>query len=62
MHRIALSLALAASLAVPASAAAQTGIVVKRAPGLDRAERLAVRADADVKLVDTLSLPNTEVV
>jgi subtilisin family serine protease len=61
VRRISLSLALVASLALPATAAADD-IVVKRVPGLDRAERLAVRQDADVTLVDTLTLANTEVV
>jgi subtilisin family serine protease len=37
-------------------------IVVQRAPGLDRAERADVRADAEVQLEQTLSLPDTEVV
>ena len=41
---------------------AADSIIVKRAPGLDRDERLAVRADADVKLTDMLTLPDTEVV
>jgi thermitase len=45
----------------PARAQAQN-IIVKRAPGLSSAERADVRKDARVKLVDTLSLPNTEVV
>jgi subtilisin family serine protease len=61
VRRISLSLALVASLALPATAAADD-IVVKRVPGLDRSERLAVRQDADVTLVDALTLPNTEVV
>ena len=57
-----LSLALLAALALPANAMAADAIIVKRAPGLDRAERLAVRADAEVKLSDMLTLPDTEVV
>ncbi len=57
-----LSLALFAALALPANALAADAIIVKRAPGLDRDERLAVRADADVKLTDRLTLPDTEVV
>ena len=57
-----LSLALLAALALPANAMAADAIIVKRAPGLDRDERLAVRADADVKLTDMLTLPDTEVV
>jgi subtilisin family serine protease len=47
--------------ALPAPAYAQN-IIVKRAPGLSPAERADVRKDAGVKLVDTLSLTNTEVV
>jgi subtilisin family serine protease len=48
----------------PESAAAEsaTRIIVKRAPGLTAAERTDVRADAGVRLVETLSLPRTEVV
>jgi thermitase len=42
--------------------AAQADIIVKRAPGLDRAERAAVRSDAGVRLVDTLTLQDTEIV
>jgi thermitase len=45
-----------------ASAAASTRIIVKREPGLSSAERADIRADAGVRLVDTLSLPRTEVV
>ena len=56
------SLILLAALALPADALAADAIIVKRAPGLDRDERLAVRADAGVKLSDTLTLPDTEVV
>jgi thermitase len=62
VRRLTLTLTLAASLALPASASAQDEIVVKRVPGLDRAERLAVRQDADVKLVDALTIPDAEVV
>jgi thermitase len=65
-----------ALVAAPAAAQAATGapdpaaleragvqdIVVQRVPGLDRAERAEVRADADVRLHEALSLPNTEVV
>src|SRR5262249_25574572 len=47
--------------ALPACAQAQD-IIVKRAPGLTGKERADVRKDAGVKLVDTLSLPDTEVV
>jgi len=50
-----------AAVAFPARAQAQN-IIVKRAPGLSSAERADVRKDAGVKLVDTLSLPDTEVV
>ncbi len=57
-----LSLALFAAVALPANAMAADAIIVRRAPGLDRDERLAVRADADVKLTDMLTLPDTEVV
>ena len=47
--------------AFPARAQAQD-IIVKRAPGLSSAEQSDVRKDAGVRLVDTLSLPDTEVV
>ena len=57
-----LGLALFAALALPANALAADAIIVKRAPGLDRAERLAVRKDADVTLGRCCTLPNTEVV
>lgn len=59
--RLALS-AVLISLAFPAAASADDAIIVKRVDGLDRAERAAVRADAGVKLVETLPLENTEVV
>jgi thermitase len=52
---------LALGLVLPQAAAADT-IIVKRAPGLDAAERADVRADADVKLVETLALPRAELV
>ena len=52
----------AAAIAFPATARADDAIIVKRVPGLDRAERAAVRADADVTLDETLTLANTEVV
>jgi hypothetical protein len=42
-----------------ASAASTTRIIVKREPGLSAAERADIRADAGVRLVDTLSLPRT---
>src|SRR3954471_7337435 len=45
-----------------ASAAETTRIIVKRDPGLTTAEQRDIRADAGVRLVDTLSLPRTEVV
>ena len=52
VRRLTLTLALAASLALPPTALAADEIIVKRVPGLDRAERLAVRQDADVTLVE----------
>ena len=52
---------LVAALAFPAAASAQD-IIVKRVPGLDRAERLACAQDAGVTLDETLTLPDTEVV
>ncbi|MDX6724192.1 MAG: hypothetical protein QOD73_2596, partial [Solirubrobacteraceae bacterium] len=59
--------ALAASPAAPADPAALEAaglrdIVVKRRPGLDRAERAQVRADADVTLAAGMRMPDTEVV
>jgi thermitase len=56
------TLALLALALIPASAAADTRIVVKRDRGLTSAERAEIRADADVRLVETTSLPQTEVV
>jgi subtilisin family serine protease len=52
------------ALLVPEGAAAEpaTRIIVKREPGLTAAERADLRADAGVRLVETLSLPRTEVV
>jgi thermitase len=49
---------------VPSAAAANptTQIIVKRAPGLTAAERADIRADADVRFVEPLPLPRTEVV
>ena len=49
---------------LPASALADetTQIIVKREPGLTAAERADIRADAGRALVETLSLPRTEVV
>ena len=45
-----------------AAAESTTRIIVKREPGLTAAERADVRADAGVRLVETLRLPSTEVV
>src|SRR4051812_26171047 len=59
------SLVMAAVLlfAIPATARAAEGdIIVQRAPGLDGAERQALRADAGVKLVEPLPLERTELV
>src|SRR5687768_12458349 len=55
-------LALLALAVLPASAVADTRIIVKREPGLTTAERADIRADADVRFVRDLSLPQTEVV
>src|SRR4051794_10206239 len=69
-------LALAAVLVLPAGARADdaaptagaleragvTDIIVKRAPGLDSAERADLRAEADVRLAAPLRLADTEVV
>jgi subtilisin family serine protease len=50
-------------LIVPASAQAAEGdIIVKRAPGLDGAERAELRADAGVELVSPLGVERTELV
>ena len=57
-----LLLTLLAAIAFPAAARADDAIIVKRAPGLDQAERAAVRADAGVTLDEPLTLPDTEVV
>jgi subtilisin family serine protease len=58
-----LVMAAALFLVVPASARAAEGdIIVQRAPGLSGAERQALRADAGVKLVETLPLERTELV
>ncbi len=56
-----LALVVLAFAALPASAQAQE-IIVKRAHGLSSRERSDLRKDAGVKLVDTLALPDTEVV
>jgi subtilisin family serine protease len=53
---------LVAALAFPAVAAADDAIVVKRVPGLDRAERADLRADAGVRLEAALPLRDTELV
>src|SRR3954453_14554905 len=52
------------ALLLPASASAEqaTRIIVRHDPGLSSAERRDIRADADVRLVDRLPLPRTEVV
>ena len=52
------------ALLLPASASAEqaTRIIVKRDAGLSASEQRDIRADAGVRLVDTLSLPRTEVV
>ena len=50
-------------LVIPATAQAAEGdIIVQRAPGLDRAERVDLRQDAGVELVQTLPLARTELV
>ncbi|HET9740836.1 MAG TPA: S8 family serine peptidase [Solirubrobacteraceae bacterium] len=45
-----------------AAAATGTGIIVKRDAGLTAAERADIRADADVRFVESLPLPRTELV
>src|SRR3954471_5292669 len=50
------------ALLLSAPAAARAEIIVKREPGLSRADRAELRADASVKLVETLPLARTEVV
>ncbi|MDA0168187.1 S8 family serine peptidase [Solirubrobacter taibaiensis] len=62
MRRIATLTILLGAFACPAVAQADDAIIVQRVPGLDGAQRADVRSDAGVKLVDTLSLPDTEVV
>src|SRR5687767_5886214 len=59
-----ISLALLVLVLLPGVAAASstTQIIVKRDPGLTAAERADIRTDADVQLVESLSLPLTEVV
>jgi subtilisin family serine protease len=61
MARVLLALAAAAVLA-PAAPASASDIIVRREPGLAASQRADVRADAGARLVDRLSLPNTEVV
>jgi thermitase len=59
----ALALIAGVLIAPAASARADGGdIIVQRTAGLDRSERLDVRRDAGVTLVDALTLPDTEVV
>lgn len=61
--RIAIAIGtLVAVLALPAVAAADDAIVVQRVPGLDRAERADLRADAGVRLEAMLPLRDTELV
>jgi subtilisin family serine protease len=50
------------ALVIPASASADTRIIVKRDSGLSAAERQDIRQDAGVRLIETLTLPRTEVV
>jgi thermitase len=52
------------ALVLPTSAAAneQTRIILKRDGGLSAAEQRDIREDAGVRLIETLSLPRTEVV
>ncbi len=59
-----ISLSLLLLALIPASAAANTStqIIVKRDAGLSAAERADIRADADVRYVESLPLPRTEVV
>ena len=57
-------IALLLALAVPGVASANPAgeIIVKRDAGLSAAERADIRADADVRFVESLPLPRTEVV
>jgi thermitase len=50
------------ALVFPAGAAADTRIILKRDAGLSSREVRDIRQDANVRLVETLSLPRTEVV
>jgi subtilisin family serine protease len=56
------SLAILMLALLPASAAANTRIIVEREPGLSAAELREIRVDASVELVERLSVPRTEVV
>src|SRR4051812_17011374 len=47
---------------IAAGPAAADGIVVQRDPGLGSAQRADVRADAGVRLVGTLPVPDSELV
>ena len=58
----ALALALLALLPASAAANSATQIIVKRDAGLSTAERRDIRTDAQVRLVETLSVPRTELV
>src|SRR4051794_33980727 len=63
MRRSVLAITAAVLLAAPAAAQADEGdIIVERAPGLDSHERLELRADAGVDLVETLPIERTELV
>jgi thermitase len=63
MRRTPIALLLLVALGAPASARAADGdIIVRRDPGLDRAERAELRERAGVRLAETLPLPRTEVV
>jgi hypothetical protein len=55
-------LTLALVLPTSAAAAEPARIIVQRDPGLSSAERRDIREDADVRLVEALALPRTEVV
>jgi subtilisin family serine protease len=74
LSRVVAALVAAVALALPAGAFAAdlgsaqsledqgvTEVIVKRDPGLSAGQRSDIRADADAKLVDMLSLPRTEV-
>src|SRR5688500_10179288 len=58
-----LSLAIALLALLPASAAANsTEIIVQREAGLSAAERADIRTDAEIRYVESLPLPRTELV